>query len=104
MSSRDKPGWITQITFLITFLSRPGQRGMTGEMENKMDKKLNELYKKAKDIAGAILEDVHTEGLLSKRISDCAEWINMGTDGDLSPTDRKALRLLAKEAAEAEGE
>lgn len=58
------------------------------------------LYQEAEDIAGAILEDDDApEGmLLSDRIERAADWANMGTDGDLSPSDRAALRKIAKRA------
>jgi ferric-dicitrate binding protein FerR (iron transport regulator) len=77
-------------------------------MEMTINPDLVKVYRKAEDIAGAILEDDDDpEGKISERIARAAEWCNLGTDGDLTDAERKELRRLADvaqklEAADAE--
>lgn len=70
-------------------------------MKNQMSKQAQTIYRKALDVAGAILEDDGEEARgtsLSERISRAASWSNLGTDGDLSSKDRAKLRRLAEDA------
>jgi len=71
-----------------------------------MDARLSKIYKAAEDIAGAILEDddATPDMKLSYRINRASNWRNMGTDGDLNPSDRETLRALAAEAKKIEKE
>lgn len=63
---------------------------------------IQEISRKANDIAGAIWEDREREGTLSDQLETAANWRNLGTDGDLTAEDRRELRALAQEARNAE--
>ena len=51
-----------------------------------------QITRAARTIAGCIFDEF--EGTLESRIEQAIEFENLGTDGDLSETDRDRLRLL----------
>lgn len=57
-----------------------------------------EISRKANEIAGAIWEDRDRNGSLGDQLLAAANWINLGTDGDLTDEDRRALLSLAEAA------
>ena len=67
-----------------------------------MNAKKQAIYRRASEIAGSIWEDRDPKGALKDQLLSAAAWRNMGTDADLTDTDRAALRQLAAEAASLE--
>jgi hypothetical protein len=61
----------------------------------------SEIFAKASSIAGAIWDDRDKTGTLASQLDTVASWNNMGTDGDLTDSDRAELRALATAAKEA---
>ena len=65
-----------------------------------------DILKKATSIAGALMDDGLTEShdtmSVSERIQWAANWSNLGTDGDLTQSDRNNLRKLAERAKKLE--
>lgn len=64
--------------------------------ESKMISK--EISRKASEIAGAAWDDREREGTLAEQLRAVANWRNMGTDGDLTESDRSKLLELADTA------
>ena len=56
-----------------------------------------EISRKASEIAGAAWDDRECEGTLAEQLRAVANWPNMGTDGDLTESDRRKLLALAEE-------
>lgn len=61
----------------------------------------SEISAKASSIAGALWDDRTKTGTLADQLTAAANWRNMGTDGDLTDSDRAELRELAAAAKEA---
>lgn len=61
-----------------------------------------EISRKASDIAGAIWDDRRLCGTIEEQLLTVASAVPMGTDGDLTAEDRRALRDLARDARSAE--
>lgn len=54
-----------------------------------------EISRKAEDIAGCIWEDHDRVGTLAEQLIAAANWVNRGSDGDLTDADRASLLELA---------
>lgn len=70
-------------------------RAYRGQKGHKMNEQ--QIRARAQEIAGCIWEGcIH--GTLAHQLRECAEWRNLGTDGDLTDADRAELYELAEEA------
>ena len=61
-----------------------------------------EISRKASQIAGALWDDREKHGDLEEELLAVANGADLGTDGDLTAEDRRALRDLARDARSAE--